>query len=101
MPIDKKKYHSQWDKISKSVREAAGWKCELCHARHNEPHWLTGSNVILTVHHIDYDDSNNHKSNLIALCQRCHLRLDQPKHRKTRLKNKENENQMKLKVKGL
>lgn len=32
--------------------------------------------VVLTVAHLDHNESNNHESNLIALCQRCHLKLD-------------------------
>jgi hypothetical protein len=47
----------------------------------------------LTVHHINDDIKDNHKLNLIALCQRCHLRLDLKRHvekRKTReIKNQE------------
>jgi len=42
--------------------------------------------IILTIHHIDSDINNNHDKNLIALCQRCHLRLDEPLKR-----NKKNE----------
>lgn len=32
--------------------------------------------VILTVAHVDHDEGNNDHSNLLTLCQRCHLRLD-------------------------
>lgn len=76
MPIDYREYHKEWKKISREVKERAGWGCELCPARHGEPHWKTGSRVVLTVHHIDGDKKNNSRHNLIALCQRCHLRLD-------------------------
>ncbi|ACB54615.1 hypothetical protein cce_5269 (plasmid) [Crocosphaera subtropica ATCC 51142] len=41
--------------------------------------WLTDKSVrtkyTLTVHHSDYDPSNNHESNLIPLCSACHLYL--------------------------
>ena len=86
MPINYKQYHPAWKQISRSIiRDRAKNHCELCNAENYKPHWKTGSRVILTVHHIYCDKSNNIPLNLIALCQRCHLRLDLPiriKHRK-------------------
>lgn len=32
--------------------------------------------VVLTVAHVDHDEANNDPSNLLALCQRCHLKMD-------------------------
>lgn len=32
--------------------------------------------VVLTVAHVDHVESNNDPSNLLALCQRCHLKMD-------------------------
>ena len=40
--------------------------------------------VVLTVAHLDHDTSNNDDSNLQALCQRCHNRLDVEYRRKNR-----------------
>ena len=80
MPIDYKKYPKEWKLISKAVIKKAENKCELCNAENYKPHWKTKSKVILTVHHIDCILKNNSKYNLIALCQRCHLRLDLEKH---------------------
>ena len=80
MPMDKTLYHPNWREISLLVRKNAGFRCELCPAGNGEYHWKTGSKVVLTVHHIDSDKKNNSKHNLIALCQRCHLRLDREKH---------------------
>lgn len=79
MPIkDKTKYPANWKIISEQERHRAGNKCELCQATNHQPHPLTGSKVILTVHHIQYLDGpeNNAYPNLIVLCQRCHNRLD-------------------------
>ena len=48
--------------------------------------------VVLTVHHIDFDKSNNREDNLVALCNRCHLIADMPLHienaKKTRARKK-------------
>jgi len=88
MPMNIKEYADNWKWLSKQIRERAGWKCELCDAENGEPHWKTGSKVVLTVHHIDSDKKNNNPLNLLALCQRCHLRLDLEKHIKKRKKSK-------------
>ena len=81
-PEKKKLYPPNWEEISLLIREQAGWKCELCKAAHDEPHPITASIVILTVHHINGDPTDNRRINLIALCQRCHNKLDQPFRRK-------------------
>jgi hypothetical protein len=36
--------------------------------------------VVLTVAHLDHDTSNNSDTNLVALCQRCHLGHDRWMH---------------------
>lgn len=36
----------------------------------------TFTRIVLTVHHIDGDPTNNERNNLVALCQRCHLQAD-------------------------
>ena len=66
----RKLYPPNWDEIAAQVKGAAGWCCEQCGHPHDPPHGYT-----LTVHHIDGDPSNNDPANLVALCQRCHLRL--------------------------
>ena len=38
------------------------------------------TNVALAAAHLDHDPSNNRRSNLRALCQRCHMRHDRPHH---------------------
>lgn len=84
MPIDYKKYPWNWKQIRIAVLSRAQQRCELCNAQNYKPHWKTKSRVVLTLHHIDYDITNNKPYNLLALCQRCHLKLDVPlkiKHR--------------------
>ena len=78
MPIDYKTYSKNWKDIRKCVLSRAENRCELCNAENYKPHWKTKSKVVLTVHHIDFDKTNNIPYNLLALCQRCHLRLDMP-----------------------
>jgi len=89
MPIDYKKYPPFWIIIRLYILARAENKCELCGAENYKPHWKTGSRVILTVAHIDQDVNNNNKYNLLALCQRCHLKIDMPyKIKKRKKKNK-------------
>lgn len=94
-------YPQDWPSISLRIREQAGQKCQQCGlenyskivrdgdtweafdehriaTRHPYPKVTT---VVLTVHHIDADPSNNQDSNLIALCQRCHFQADLELHR--------------------
>ena len=76
MPMDRSRYHPEWEEISRAIIRLAGDRCELCPAKNGELHWKTKSFVVLTVHHIDGNPKNNRRRNLVALCQRCHLRLD-------------------------
>lgn len=93
-------YPPDWKQISQRIRhERAGNACECdgrcgghdesCAARNREPHALTGSTVVLTVAHLDHDPTNNADSNLLAMCQRCHLRYDADLHRRTRQRSRE------------
>jgi 5-methylcytosine-specific restriction endonuclease McrA len=63
-------YPANWPDIAREIKQAAGWRCEHCgHAHHVE------SGHVLTVHHLDMVKSNCDQTNLVALCQRCHLRI--------------------------
>lgn len=44
--------------------------------------------IVLTIAHLDHDLKNNDFSNLAALCQRCHNRLDIEYRKANRKKNK-------------
>lgn len=46
--------------------------------------------VVLTIAHIDHDINNNNYSNLMALCQKCHLDLDRDQHRANARKTNKN-----------
>jgi len=64
-----KGYPVDWDEIAQRVKDRAGWRCEHCDAPHDPANEYT-----LTVHHLDDDPANCADDNLVALCQRCHLR---------------------------
>ena len=70
--FDPARYPENWHELARQVKEAAGWCCEQCGHRHAPEEGYT-----LTVHHIDGDTFNSAATNLVALCQRCHLSLHQ------------------------
>lgn len=110
MPMDRSKYPPDWDDISRKVREEAGNRCEWCGvenhalgARDLDGQWWSFDEIerisdaeiaaafgcgypkiiriVLTVAHIhDPDPMNVERSNLAALCNRCHLNHDRPHH---------------------
>lgn len=88
MPINKKDYSDNWKEIVAGIKKRADNKCELCGGVNGET-TARRTKIVLTVHHIDRNKKNNKLINLIALCQKCHLRLDLEHHienaRKTRL----------------
>ncbi|RYC29091.1 hypothetical protein D3273_25790 [Lichenibacterium minor] len=80
-------YPKDWKAVSLSIRERAGWRCEGspdiypdCRAANGMPHSVTGSRVVLTVAHLDHDETSSDPSNLRAMCQRCHLTYDARHH---------------------
>ena len=64
------KYPSNWSDIALEVKAAAGWCCIRCDRAHNP-----GKGYMLTVHHWDMVKGNCKWWNLLALCQRCHLKI--------------------------
>lgn len=96
------RYPKDWPQISLRVREQAGHKCEHCGVRNGawgyreegrfhdvghegfprgyRPPFDWGGRriirIILTVAHLDHQPENCERSNLRALCQQCHNRLD-------------------------
>jgi len=84
MPCDYKKYPGNWGNIRIAIISRAGDCCELCGAPNGKPHWKTGAIVVLTIHHINFIVTDNRLYNLLALCQRCHNKLDMPHRVDTR-----------------
>lgn len=90
MPMDKKRYHTDWQEIAKTVKEAAGWMCEECDKQCYRPgEKCENRQNVLTVHHKDHVPENCDPSNLIALCAPCHLKADKEHHAATRRYNAE------------
>lgn len=63
-------YPADWDAIGDRVRTEAGGKCIRCDHEHDPV-----NGYALTVHHFNGDKAECHWWNLMALCQRCHLRV--------------------------
>lgn len=105
MPIraeNRPRYPPDWDSISRFIRfDRAGGRCECdgrcgrgthegrCPNRHNEPAYGTGSRVILTTAHLDHIPEHSEGSNLMAMCQACHLHYDRDHHAETRARARE------------
>jgi hypothetical protein len=64
------KYPENWDEISEKVKRENGYKCERCNHT-DQPKF----GFALTTHHLDGDRANCQRWNLAALCQRCHLHI--------------------------
>jgi len=95
-------YKKAWKWLSKQVVRDAGNRCELCCAPNGEsiirdkdngyPWELTENKsldelkqrkvtkVIIGIHFIDGDRENFSSHNIIALCQKCRLRLDRDRN---------------------
>jgi len=96
MPVDYSKYPDNWKEISEYIRFVrANNHCETCGAENYKPHPITGSKVILTVAHINPEksdirynpekyDPDDEDNNLVAECQRCHLKRDKNLHAQNR-----------------
>lgn len=87
MPVDWKEYPEEWEAISLSIKQRAGWRCEHCGADQGLPHPETGAEVFLAAAHLDHDPQHNDPSNLAALCQRCHNQHDAQHRLATRMES--------------
>jgi len=77
----------EWKTFRASLLERADSRCEGtpqhpdCRAENGKPHPETGGIVVLTIAHMDHDESHADPDRCRALCQRCHNKWDAP-HRK-------------------
>ena len=68
-----KRYHEEWETISRYVRELFNYYCAKCESNCRNP---KKHQMILQVHHIDENPGNNDLENLIPLCASCHLKIE-------------------------
>lgn len=94
-PCNYDNYPADWPQIRARIIIRAGDCCEWCGAANRQSHPETGSDVVLTIAHIDHDTTNNTDANLRALCQRCHNEHDGPFRRHNR-KYGRNKNQLSI-----
>lgn len=77
-------HSKEWKAFRASILERAGNRCEGtpqrpdCRAENSQPHPETGSTVVLTIAHMDHDESHADPERCRALCQRCHNIWDAP-----------------------
>ena len=57
-------------KLKEKIRKRDNWICQECEITQEE--YKKKYNKILDVHHIDEDDTNDEKENMITLCRSCH-----------------------------
>jgi hypothetical protein len=81
-------YPSNWKALRAEVLSRASNACEgsprfpECRAVNYEPHPVTGSKVVLTIAHLNHDETCADPAMLRAWCQRCHLVYDASHHAK-------------------
>jgi hypothetical protein len=63
-------YPPNWRAIANEIKNEAGWRCVRCGHDHNPK-----AGYCLTVHHLDMNPANCEWWNLAALCQKCHLQI--------------------------
>jgi hypothetical protein len=106
-PENRDRYPKNWPELSRELRFGrADGRCECtgqcghryrhrdhspegrCTALHGDPNPATGAKVILTVAHLDHTPENCDPSNLVAMCNGCHLRYDTDHHAQTAARTK-------------
>ena len=90
MPMERKRYPADWDRIAFEKKESVGWKCENCGAQCRKPGEPFDTHKrTLTVAHLDHTPENCDPKNLCAMCAPCHLRYDAQQHAETRKRRKD------------
>lgn len=104
MPVDMKRYPENWRKFSDEIRFVrAGGRCECrgecglhsahpgprrCVEVHGEPaKWAKGKVVLTVAHTCKCDPLCANPEHVLAMCQRCHNRMDISFRVSNRVKN--------------
>jgi hypothetical protein len=75
-------HSKEWKTFRAQILQRAEDACEgtpqhpECRAANGEPHPETGGKVVLTIAHMDHDESHADPERCRALCQRCHNKWD-------------------------
>jgi len=87
--------HSKaWRAFRASLLDRAGNACEGtpqhpdCRAENGKAHPETGGRVVLTIAHMDHDETHADPDRCRALCQRCHNKWDAPHRKKNAAKTR-------------
>lgn len=97
MPMDRKRYPTNWKEIAFKVKEEADWKCENCGMQCRRPDEPFDTHKrTLTVAHLNHTPEDCRRENLKALCSGCHLRYDAIHHAETRRSKKIIEGQVSI-----
>jgi ssDNA-binding Zn-finger/Zn-ribbon topoisomerase 1 len=80
------------------VKNAEGFNESTAEMKVGKLKMLGLTKIVLTVAHLDQDTTNNERSNLAALCQKCHLNHDVKQHAASRMygRNHRENHQQKL-----
>lgn len=68
-PYYKSPYVGFTEAVKRAARAKSCYQCAVCHIKESELRRK------LDVHHIDRNKRNNAPSNLVAICQSCHMKL--------------------------
>ena len=74
------RYPKHWPAIALTKKISVNWRCEDCELKCLDPSLKSELPLSerkrreMSVHHQDYDPSNNSPENLAALCSGCHLK---------------------------
>ena len=82
-PEHRKFYGPAHERRARNAKEATGWLCQDCGARHGtliERPDGSYYRVTLTLAHLNHCPWDNDPENLRVLCAPCHLRHDRPHH---------------------
>jgi len=97
-------YPPDWKAISHRIRFVrAQGRCECtgqcglhrgrrCVELHGQPAVYARGQVVLTTAHLNHDETDCADDNLLAACQRCHLRIDRQHHKTSRLEEQGQQN---------
>jgi 5-methylcytosine-specific restriction endonuclease McrA len=121
--MERDRYPDNWEQMSLEIRIAANHKCQMCGKECRRPseklsefvlrvygglkghRWKEARDAIdhpqkyrLTGAHLDQNPTNNHPSNLKALCMVCHIQYDHPHLKRNAIAKRERRGQTKLPI---